>query len=108
MAAQRPPSEQGVEYQLLDRLTRVTEQLEAFEQRPGVGCPSANWWDQLPEGAREFFQEGIRSPFYLPTQRAELRTELYVTGYHDRVELALRFNQSFTAWQRALFFGPKS
>lgn len=111
-SAERPPSEQGVEYQLLDALGAVRDRLEAIERRPALYGPSPNWWDVLPgPEALGGYDPG------LPVQATTVM-QLYgnpathwiirVQVMADRIDLTLRVNDAWTVWERSVFFPGRS
>lgn len=110
--AERPPSEQGVEFQTLDAIAELQQQVAELAQRP-LFVPQGNWWDVLgyppvtiggrfPAWLEIFAQStnevylGCTDPTWHPTLRAQVMS--------DRLELTLRLNSAYTIWQRALFF----
>ncbi|HKW92988.1 MAG TPA: hypothetical protein VJX92_13905 [Methylomirabilota bacterium] len=113
--AERPPSEQGVEYQTLDALEELTRKVQELMERPALVAAHPNWWDVLPmletyDGHRSSFGElvgnhsGWTSYLQLPSARPSGGLVLRVVIYADRIELSLQINGGWIPWQRALFF----
>lgn len=107
-ATERPPSEQGVEYELLDALAEVKELLA---QPTRIQVASPNWWDVLPGNEwvrsgdwREIFPVGQHYQFMLPNKRADMPVTMQVGFYDDRLEMTLKIAAAYVIWQRALFF----
>jgi hypothetical protein len=94
----RPPSEQSVEYQLLDKIAELTERLSQ-QTIP----PSPNWWDVLPEGS-EILAGNYTQEFALyPYASNSPPIRLIAARFPDRIELSLR-TYNGDIWKRALFF----
>lgn len=110
--ADRPPSQQGVEYQVLDAVADLSRRVDELAQRPAVVLPAhANWWDVLPNlgypGASpwsEILYAGGTSWLQLNSTQPSYNVVLRVVTLADRLELSLQLNSGQIIWQRALFF----
>jgi len=108
--AERPPSEQGIEYRTLDALEELARKVQELAERPPIMVPAhGNWWDVLPDpgmGGRcwtELLMSGFSQPLYLPSSSPNTVVVRAAT-YADRLELSLQVNGRWIPWQRALFF----
>jgi hypothetical protein len=117
-APSRPPSEQGVEYETLDALQELRDQVAELAGKP-LFLAQGNWWDVLPRfedvcgrqqlgGWKEVFAQ-YASEYVLPCPNPSLMVAVRIQSMTDRLELTLRLNHMLTLWQRALFFdeGPR-
>lgn len=109
--AERPPSQQGIEYRTLDAVEELRRKVEELAQRPAL--PHPNWWDVLPmlerpDGRRDSLagrvQDGTVQQCAIPTRHPSEFLNLRVGVYPDRIELSLQMNGGWVLWQRALFY----
>lgn len=105
-ANSRPPSEQGVEYDLLDELRELRPLLEQLRDRPPVAeiKVSGDWFDRVP---RDFLGPDYRHGSFQwswPMTPSGMGGRIMVTTYPDRVELQLRTMEGMPIWQRTLFY----
>lgn len=114
-ATERPPSQQGPEYETLDALQALRDQVEQLLSRPAY-VPQGNWWDVLPKPElelgfewREVFAVGMVNQVALYGRTASWAPMLRVSQYEDRIELSIQISGGWLVWQRALFFneGPR-
>lgn len=118
---ERPPSEQGIEYALLDELQAARPLLEEVLDACRTRVRPPNWWDILP-GLEDFsfgspsiprgrapltwnqvLAQGV-GQWLLPTLNPAIQAQLRMATYTDRLELTLLVNGCNVGWQRALFF----
>lgn len=105
--SERPPSERGIEYQLIDRLSELSERLDAYERRPMQTNLPVNWWDVLPDGVGAAdFPSGYRAYNLDSSGPRPSGCQLMVGGAPDRVELRILTYDGRVIWQRCLFFSP--
>lgn len=115
--AERPPSEQGPEYQALDAIAELSRKVDELAQRPAIALPAhSNWWDVLPppfEGtgsdpgksfAEILTPAGVIHVGNLPTRFGAWQAAVRAGMYPDRLELSLQLNGGWIVWQRALFY----
>lgn len=111
--AERPPSEQGIEYRTLDAVAELARKVDELAQRPAIVLPAhGNWWDVLPrtdypavnDWSEIFSPIGYVSPLQLPTRNPSTYVVLRAALMADRLELSLQLNGGWIVWQRALFF----
>src|SRR5215472_14831933 len=104
--AERPPSQQGPEYETLDALLELTRKVDELALRPSVVLPThANWWDTLPplqEGWTgvglkwaDLLSTGQYQVFNLPCRRSDVVLQLRVGLFADRIELTLQLSFSW-------------
>ena len=103
MATERPPSERGIEYQLADAVTALTERLDAL--RPVAPVNPVNWWDVLPANApvQMLRQIGHYEQRVL-VGWAPNQIMIGVRAMPDRIELTLSGLDGTIFWQRCLFY----
>ena len=99
----RPPSEQGIEYDLADKIDALLERLNL----PVPQGASPNWWDVLGAGGEQLANSGYQTYTVLYGKETYPLGQLKTVQYPDRIVLTITVGNS-PIWQRALFFhNPK-
>jgi hypothetical protein len=105
-APERPPSEQTVEFKLLDALGELRGELSELRAHPPVWVPAGNWWDELDPNLSGALAQGQWWCGMLPSKPPH-NVQLRANAMPDRLELSLMLDGGYIAWQRALFYGRR-
>lgn len=107
----RPPSERTPEYQLIDAVAALTDELRELKARPNVAplVQPVNWWDVLPADVRPEALIGEWQQLHMQRRDGSYGSfQLDCRGMSDRIELSLSDNQGRMLWRRCLFYQPIS